>query len=78
MIDAICPVCGVELSEENPGIDNWDSAGGVGGFIVRELTCDNKGCPLFNKRQDWFFDFSRVDVDGDDIDIEELKTQLDS
>ena len=66
---AYCPICEEELYEENPGVDNWDDDGGEGGFIVRELTCQNEDCPLFEKRQDWFFDFSRVDVEGDDIDI---------
>lgn len=72
---AICPICEEELSEHGPGIDNWDDDGGRGGFIVREMICDNDDCPLFEKQQDWFFDFERVDVDGDEIDIEELKKE---
>lgn len=72
-----CPVCEEELYEEEPGVDNWDfSDDPQDSFIVRELTCQNKDCPLHWKRQDWFFDFTRIDVDGDEIDVEELKKQM--
>lgn len=73
MATALCHVCEEELYEPNPGVDNWDDDDGFGGFIVREMECTNKKCPLFEKQQDWFFDFTRVDVDGDEIDVEELK-----
>ena len=72
-----CLICGEELSEHNPGVDDsWDDDGGEGGFIVKEMICDNENCPIYEKRQDWFFDFTRVDVDGDEIDIEELKQEF--
>ena len=69
----ICPVCEEELEENNPGVDNWDDDGGAGGFIVREMICNNDACPLFEQQQDWFFDFERIEVDGDEIDIDNLK-----
>ncbi len=74
---AECPICGMELSEHNPGIDNWFHDPD-GGYIVREMICGNKTCPLFEKQQDWFFDFSRVDVDGDEIDENELRLKHDA
>lgn len=74
---ATCPICEEELSEHDPGVDNWDSDGGSGGFIVREMICDNENCPLFEEQQNWFFDFTRVDVDGDEIDEDELKREYD-
>ena len=73
---AICPICEEELSEQNPGVDNWDDDGGSGGFIVREMESDNEDCPLFEKQQNWFFDFTIVDIDGDEIDIEQLKKEF--
>ena len=75
---AICPICEMDLHENDPGVDNWDDDGGSGGFIVREMICSNKDCPLFEKRQDWMFDFTRVDVDGDEIDEKELTKQYDA
>lgn len=73
-----CPICEEELSEHEPGVDNWDDGGGdpKDGFIVREMICYNEDCPLCDKQQNWFFDFTRIDVDGDEIDIEELKKQI--
>ena len=72
---SICPVCEEEMREHNPGVDNWFKEDD-GGYIVREMICDNKVCPLYKKQQNLFFDFSRTDVDGDEIDLEELKKEL--
>lgn len=77
-MEAICPICEEELEEHDPGVDNWDTDYGTGGFIVREMICNNDKCPLNGKRQDWFFDFTRVDVDGDEINIKDLKKEFKS
>lgn len=66
-----CKICDEELEENNPGIDNW-----MEDFIVREMICNNEKCPLFEQQQDWFFDFTRIDIDGDEINEEELKKKL--
>jgi hypothetical protein len=66
-----CKICEEELEENDPGIDKWHED-----FIVREMICSNKNCPIFEKQQDWFFDFTRIDIDGDEIDEEELKKEF--
>ncbi|MCK5601564.1 hypothetical protein KAR91_06845 [Candidatus Pacearchaeota archaeon] len=72
-----CPICDEELHEESPGVDNWsdDNDEVETSYIVREMKCDNNECPLEGKRLDIFFDYSRIDVEGDEIDIEELKRE---
>jgi len=73
-----CPVCGEELEEINPGIDNWmDDCNDVTmSFIVRTMQCNNPECPLFGKQLDIFFDFSRIEADGDKIDIDGLREEF--
>ncbi len=69
---AVCPICEEELYEKNPGVDGWIDEE----YIVREMICNNEDCPLNGERQDWFFDFTRIDVDGDEIEIDELKKKF--
>lgn len=65
-----CPKCDEELYELNPGVDNYFEEGDDS-FIVREFECQNKECDLHGKKQDWFYDFGRVDIDGDEIELDE-------
>lgn len=72
-----CIICGEELEENDPGIDNWmdDENNITRSFIVREMICNNKDCSLYKQQQDVFFDYTRIDVDGDEIEVKELKKE---
>ena len=76
MVD--CVICEEELDEHHPGVDNWmdDRNDITESFIVREMICDNEDCPLFEKQQDVFFDFTRIDIEGDEIEINKLKKEF--
>lgn len=73
-----CIICNEELREKDPGIDKWmdDESKISGSFIVREMICENEDCPLNDKQQDIFFEYERIDVDGDEIDVDELEAEF--
>ena len=75
-----CVVCEKRLYENQPGVDKWmnDDDDITKSFIVREMECLNKNCPLYKKRQDVFFDYVRIDIGGDQIDIDELKKKYEA
>lgn len=74
MTEIGCPVCGEWLGEVDPGVDGLcnDDDDITRSFIVRNFMCNNDLCPLDGERLDVFFDYTRIDLDGDEIDIEEL------
>lgn len=61
-----CIKCGYELEQINPGIDTLLENGDdpEDNFVCIGYKCNNSTCEHFDKEQQHFYDFSRIEIGG--------------
>lgn len=73
-MEITCFKCKEELEEINPGIDglyiNSPDNYFEDSFIAREYRCTNRKCSHYKKKIEVFWDFTRVEVEGEEIEEE--------
>jgi hypothetical protein len=58
-----CPKCNTTLYQEHSGVDTLldDEC------VCREYSCQNEECEYYEKEINMFYDFTRTEVDGEEI-----------